>query len=80
MNAIVFKKIEAGKYKVYLNGLEFVTIKKGSYNWMVYGQTDAFVDFYEKLDRYNNIFLDADTYATKSEIKECYQCAVNSIK
>ena len=79
-NAITFNKIQSGEYKVYLNGLELATIKKGSYTWTVYGQTDAFVNFYEKLDRYNNIFLESNTYTTKSEIKASYQSAANSIK
>lgn len=79
-NAITFNKIQAGKYQVCMNGLELVTIVRGSYNWTVYNQTAAFVAFYDKLDRYNDWLLDAQTYATKSELKMAYQYAANSIK
>ena len=62
-----------------LNGVEMMTISKGSYTWSVYAQTDAFVEFYEKLDRHNNWMVESDNYLTKSDIKVCFQSAANSI-
>jgi hypothetical protein len=78
-NKVSFKKIESGKYKLMLNGAEMLTISKGSYTWMVYGQTDAFVEFYDKLDRYSNGMVDSLSYSTKNEAKACFEFAANSI-
>ena len=78
-NQVIFKKIESGKYKLLLNGAELITISKGSYTWSVSAQTDAFVELYDKLDRYNNWMIEGDNYLTKSEVKACFENAANSI-
>jgi|9_EtaG_2_1085328.scaffolds.fasta_scaffold01285_11 hypothetical protein len=76
---VTFKKIEAGQYNLLLNGEVLITVVKGSYNWTVHNQTDAFVSFYNKLDRYHDWMVDNQSYYTKSELKECFQCAANSL-
>lgn len=74
-----FKKIEAGKYNLLLNGEVLATVSKGTYTWSVYNQTEAFTSFYEKLDRYHNWMIEGQSYDTKAELKECFQCAANSL-
>jgi len=78
-NQVSFKKVELGKYKLFLNGVELITISKGTYNWDVSNETDAFTDFYNNLDRYHNWMVESQSYDTKAELKECFQCAANSI-
>jgi len=74
-----FKKIEAGKYNLLLNGEVLATVSKGSYTWNVYNQTEAFTSFYDKLDRYHNWMVEGQSYDTKAELKECFQAAANSL-
>ncbi len=76
---VAFKKIEAGTYNLLLNGEVLATTTKGTYNWSVYNQTDAFVNFYDKLDRYHNWMVEGQSYDTKAELKECFQTAANSL-
>ena len=76
---VTFKKIESAKYNLLLNGEVLATISKGSYTWDLYKETDAFTKFYEKLDRHHNWMVEGQSYDTKSEIKECFQCAANSL-
>lgn len=76
---VTFKKIEAGKYNLLLNGESLATVRKGTYTWNVYNQTDAFVNFHNKLDRYHDWMVEGQEYDTKAELKECFQCAANSL-
>ena len=76
---IAFKKIEAGAYNLLLNGEVLATTRKGTYTWSVYNQTDAFENFYNKLDRYHNWMVEGQSYDTKAELKECFQTAANSL-
>jgi len=78
-NQVSFKKVKSGQYKLLLNGAELITISKGTYNWYVCNETDAFTDFYNKLDRYHNWMVESQSYDTKAELKECFQFAANSI-
>lgn len=78
-NSITFKKVESGKYNLLLNGEVLATTSKGTYTWSVYDQTDAFINFYDKLDRYHNWMVEGSSYDTKTELKECFQSAANSL-
>lgn len=76
---VTFKKIEAGKYNLLLNGEVLATVSKGSYTWNLCNETDAFTSFYDRLDRYHNWMVESQSYDTKAELKECFQSAANSL-
>jgi len=78
-NKVTFKKIEAGNYNLLLNGEVLLTVIKGSYVWDVEDHTDAFTEFHNKLDRYNDWMVEGHTYNTKAELKVCFQSAADSL-
>lgn len=73
---ITFKKVEAGYYKLFLNGVEMLQCEKGLYAWYYTGATatDEYYKFLESVPRNHKWLIDTEgTYFTKSEIKQCWE-------
>jgi hypothetical protein len=73
---VTFKKVEAGYYKLFLNGVEMLQYEKGMYSWYVTGgkETDAYWEFLSTVPRHSKWLVDTEgTYFTKSEIKQCWE-------
>ena len=77
---VTFKKVEAGTYKLFLNGVEMVEYTKGLYNWYADRTTQAYADIIWDFPRHARILIEAEgTYFTKSEIKKCWEAALEQL-
>lgn len=73
---VTFKKVEAGYYKLFLNGVEMLQYEKGLYAWHYSGATatNEYWKFLESVPRNHSWLIDTEgTYFTKSEIKQCWE-------
>lgn len=81
-NRITFKKVEAGYYKLFLDGVEMLQYEKSMYSWEYSGATatDDYWDFLDKVDRHSKWLVDTEgTYFTKAEIKLCWEAALKTM-
>lgn len=76
-NRITFKKVEAGTYKLFLDGVEIVEYTKGTYSWYATNETQAYADIFWSFPRHARILIETEgSYFTKAEIKKCWESAL----
>ena len=76
---VTFKKVEAGYYKLFLNGVEMLQYEKGMYTWYYSWNTatDEYYELIERLPSHAQILIETEgDYITKSEIKVCWEAAL----
>lgn len=79
-NKVTFKKVEAGTYKLFLNGVEMVEYTKGLYSWYAAESTQEYADIFWDFPRHARFLIETDgTYFTKSEIKQCWESAIEQL-
>lgn len=78
-NEITFKKIEAGHYQLFLNGVPMVQYERGYRTWWVssFTGTDAYINLLNSMHRDIKWLIDMQgDYLTKAEIKKCWESAI----
>ena len=74
---VTFKKVQAGTYKLFVNGVEMVEYEKGMTAWYANGTTKAYADVIWEFPRHARNLIGSDgSYFTKSEIKQCWESAL----
>jgi len=77
---VTFKKVEAGTYKLFLNGVEMAEYSKGLHAWYADRTTQAYADIIWDFPRHARILIEEEgTYFTKSEIKKCWEAALEQL-
>lgn len=78
-NAITFKKVDAGNYKLLLNGVEMAQYERGYKTWCIvaFSGTNAYREVLNSMDYKFKWLIDSDGhYLTKAEIKKCWESAI----
>lgn len=77
---VTFKKVEAGTYKLFLDGVEMVQYEKGMYSWYASESTQEYADIFWDFPRHARMLIETEgTYFTKSEIKQCWESALEQL-
>ena len=77
---VTFKKVEAGTYKLLLDGVEMVEYTKGTYTWYATNATQAYDDIFWSFPRHARILIETEgDYFTKAEIKNCWESALEQL-
>ena len=79
-NSVTFKKVEAGTYKLFLDGVEMVEYTKGTYTWYATKATQAYANIIWSFPRHARILIETEgDYFTKAEIKNCWESALEQL-